>query len=278
MANTPAGHRASTALVYVCLIGASLLVLTPFLLSLMTSLKSAGQFERSAPTSLPAPPTLESYTQLLGSGSFGRAIMVTAAVAATIVVGQTVFSIMAAYAFARLRFPGRDVLFWVYLSTMMIPAIVTMIPLYTIFTQTGLRNTFWSLVLPTMFGSPYAIFLLRQHFLRIPEDLLAAARLDGAGHLRTVWNVVIPVSRPIIATLVVITVVTHWNSFLWPLIITSGERWQVVTVATANLQSQYNGNWTLVMAATTVSIVPLLALFIACHKHIVDSLAIRGFN
>lgn len=85
-------------------------------------------------------------------------------------------------------------------------------------------------------------------------------------------------SRPIIATLVVISVVTHWNNFLWPLIITSGERWQVITVATANLQSQYNGNWTLVMAATTVAIVPLLALFIAFHKHIVDSLAIRGFN
>ncbi|OZC97251.1 sugar ABC transporter permease [Rhodococcus sp. 06-235-1A] len=277
---TPAFSKrhTSTAVVYVMLTAAALLILVPFLLSFLTSFKTARQFAGTAPTSLPSPPSTESYSQLLGSGSFGRAILVTVAVAATIVIAQVTFSIMAAYAFARLHFPGRDVLFWVYLSTMMVPAIVTLIPLYAIFSQTGLRNTFWSLVLPTMFGSPYAIFLLRQHFLRIPEDLLAAARLDGAGHLRTLWHIVIPVSRPIIATLVVITVVTHWNNFLWPLIITSGERWQVITVATANLQSQYNGNWTLVMAATTVAIVPLVALFIAFHKHIVDSLAIRGFN
>src|SRR5215218_9976424 len=132
----------------------------------------------------------------------------------------------------------------------MVPAVVTIIPLYAMFTAAGLRNTFWALVLPQVFGSPYAIFLLREYFRGIPEDLVSAARLDGCSTLQVLWHVVVPVSRPILATLTIITVVSHWNNFLWPLVITSGPKWQTLTLATANLQSQYNGNWTLVMAAT----------------------------
>jgi multiple sugar transport system permease protein len=156
--------------------------------------------------------------------------------------------------------------------------VVTIIPLYTIFSQLGLRNTFWALVLPFVFGSPYAIFLLREYFRSIPADLISAARLDGAGTLRILWSVVLPLSRPILATLTIITVVSHWNNFLWPLIITSGPTWQTVTVATAALQSQYNGNWTLVMAATTVAMAPLLVLFAVFQKSIISSIAITGFK
>lgn len=264
---------------YLVLGVSALLVVVPFLLSFMTSLKSSQQFASEPPTSLPSPVTTDSYTALFDGGyGFGRSIVVTALVSGVIVVGQVGFSILAAYAFARLEFPGRNALFWAYLSTLMVPGVVTMIPLYLLLTQVGLRNTFWALVLPFVFGSPYAIFLLRQHFLSIPTDLTSAARLDGAGHLRILWHVVIPISKPIIATLTVVTVVSHWNSFMWPLIITSGNKWQVITVATANLQSQYDGNWTLVMAATTIAIVPLLALFVVFHKNIVSSLTIKGFN
>ena len=124
----------------------------------------------------------------------------------------------------------------------------------------------------------HAIFLLREYFRSIPEDLISAARLDGAGTLRILWSIVVPLSRPILTTLTIITVVTHWNNFLWPLIITSGRTWQTVTVATAGLQSQYNGNWTLVMAATTVAIAPLLLLFAVFQKNIVSSIAITGFK
>jgi multiple sugar transport system permease protein len=272
-------RRGYDFLVYLVLTVSAALVVGPFLLSFTTSLKSGQQFASTPPTSLPSPVTLDSYTALFdGRYGFGRSILVTASVTGAIVIGQLVFSVFAAYAFARLQFQGRDTLFWVYVSTLMVPGVVTMIPLYLLLTQAGLRNTFWALVLPFVFGSPYAIFLLRQHFLSIPTDLTNAARLDGAGHFRILWHIVVPISRPVIATLAVITVVSHWNSFMWPLIITSGSQWQVVTVATANLQSQYNGNWTLVMAATTVAIVPLLALFLVFHKNIVRSLSIKGFN
>jgi multiple sugar transport system permease protein len=133
-------------------------------------------------------------------------------------------------------------------------------------------------VLPYVFGSPYGIFLLREYFRGIPGDLLDAAKLDGAGTLRILWHVVVPVSRPILATLAIITVVTHWNNFLWPLVITSGRQWQVLTVATSALQSQYNSNWTIVMAATTIAILPLMILFLAFQRHVVRSITITGFR
>jgi len=265
-------------LTYAVLVVGLLITLVPFVQSLLTALKTPEQFASSPATALPNPVTLQNFGDLLARYGFLRAALVTLAVVVTIVVVQVTCSVLAAYAFARLRFPGRDVLFWAYLGTLMVPAIVTTIPLYTLFAQAGLRDTFWGIIAPSLLGSPYAVFLLRQHFLAIPQDLLSAATLDGAGTLRTLWSVAVPVSRPIIATLVVITAVSHWNNFLWPLIITSGGDWQVLTVATASLQTQYNGNWTLVMAAAIISLTPLLALFLVFQRQIVSSLAIRGIH
>jgi multiple sugar transport system permease protein len=269
----------TTIAIYVVLLIGAAITLGPFVLSVMTSFKSPGQFAREPALSLPAPLTLENYAQLFGPRvDFTRAVLVTFLVVLVVTAGQIAFSVLAAYAFARMRFPGRDALFWVYLATLMVPAIVTLIPLYLLLTESGLRNTFWALVLPFVFGSPYAIFLLREYFRGIPQELIDAARLDGAGTLVTLVDVVVPLARPILATLTLITVVTHWNNFLWPLIITSGEPWRVVTVATANLQSQYNGNWTLVMAATTLAIAPLLILFLIFQRSIVRSISITGFR
>ena len=270
--------RRADTITYAVLIAGLLITLVPFVQSLLTALKTPEQFASSPATALPNPVTLQNFGDLLSRYGFLRAVLVTLAVVVTIVVVQVTCSVLAAYAFARLRFPGRDALFWAYLGTLMVPAIVTTIPLYTLFAQAGLRDTFWGIIAPSLLGSPYAVFLLRQHFLAIPHDLLNAATLDGAGTLRTLWSIAVPISRPIIATLVVITAVSHWNNFLWPLIITSGSDWQVLTVATASLQTQYNGNWTLVMAAAVISLTPLLALFLVFQRQIVSSLAIRGIR
>jgi multiple sugar transport system permease protein len=265
------------ALIYAGLAVGALITVVPFLLGLMTSFTSARQFNTGAPLSFPAPPTLANYAAL-GDAGFGRAVVVTALVTATVLLGQLTFSVLAAYAFARLRFPGRDALFWVYLATLMVPATVTVVPLYLMMAEAGLRNTFWALVLPFLFGSPYAIFLLREHFRSIPGDLIHAARLDGATTLDVLVHVVIPASRPILATLAMITVVSQWNNFMWPLVITSGPRWQVLTVATAGLQSRYDAQWTVVMAATTVAIVPLLVLFVILGRHLVRSIVVTGLK
>ncbi|WP_102143911.1 carbohydrate ABC transporter permease [Mycobacterium hubeiense] len=267
----------SAPFVYAALALGALITLVPFGLGLLTSFTSAQQFNIESALSWPTPPTLENYLGLADAG-FGRAIVVTALMTAVILLGQLTFSVLAAYAFARLQFPGRDTLFWVYLATLMVPATVTVVPLYLMMAEAGLRNTFWALVLPFMFGSPYAIFLLREYFRSIPADLINAARLDGANTLDVIVHVVVPASRPILVTLGLITVVSQWNNFLWPLVITSGDKWQVLTVATAGLQSRYNAQWTLVMAATTVAIVPLIVLFVAFGRHIVRSIVVTGLK
>ena len=264
-------------LIYLGLLTGALATLAPFGLSLLTSFTSAQQFATGTPLSLPDPPTLANYGALGGAG-FGRALAVTALMTAMITLGQLTFSVLAAYAFARLEFTGRDALFWVYVATLMVPATVTVVPLYLMMAELGLRNTFWALVLPFLFGSPYAIFLLREYFRAIPADLVNAARLDGANTLDVIVHVILPASKPILVTLTLITVVSQWNSFMWPLVITSGQRWRVLTVATAGLQSQYNAQWTLVMAATTVAIVPLIVLFLMFQRRIVSSIVVTGLK
>ena len=265
------------ALIYAGLTVGALITAVPFLLGLSTSLTSAQQFATGSPLSVPRPPTPANYAGLADAG-FGRALVVTALMTAVILVFQLTFSVLAAYAFARLEFPGRDALFWVYVATLMVPATVTVVPLYLMMAQVGLRNTFWALVLPFVFGSPYAIFLLREYFRSIPADLIRAARIDGAGTLDVIVHVVLPASRSILVTLGLITVVSQWNSFMWPLVITSGSSWRVLTVATAGLQSQFDAQWTVVLAATTVAIVPLILLFSVLGRHIVRSIVVTGLK
>lgn len=266
-------------LTYALLALAAVLTLAPYLLSVQTSVKTPQQFARQSPLAPPAPVSGGSYAELVvGGHTLVPPLVITLQVVIVVVIGELVCSSLAAYAFARLRFPGRDLLFWVYLATLMVPFVAVMVPRFAMLSELGLRDTFWGIVLPSMFGTPYTVFLLREFFRAIPEDLLDAARLDGAGHLRILRHVVLPLSRPILSTLLIITAVTRWNDFLWPLIITSGERWRVLTVATAALQSEFNGNWTLVMAATTLATLPLMVLFVVFQRHIVRSITITGMK
>ena len=272
-----ASRLGANLLTYAFLLAGALLMLGPFLFSVMTAVKTSHQFNTSWPTALPDPVTGENFTALFSQEyNFIVPIAVTVQVVAVLVVGQMVSSILAAYAFAQLKFPGRDTLFWVYVATLMIPVVVTIIPLYSMMTSLGLKNSFAGLVVPFMFGSPYAIFLLRENFRSTPSDVLDAARIDGAGVLRRLWQVMVPMNKPIIATLLLITVVSQWNNFMWPLIIAPAPEWNVITVATAALQTQYAGNWTLVMAATTIALAPLVILFLIFQKQITSSLGVTG--
>ncbi|MFC7404016.1 carbohydrate ABC transporter permease [Georgenia alba] len=265
----------ANGLTYLMLIAGAGLVVGPFVFSVLTAMKTPRQFSTTVPLSLPDPVTFENFTALFTDAyDFVVPIAVTAQMVAVLVAGQMISSVLAAYAFATLRFPGRDALFWTYLATLMIPAVVTIIPLYSMLTSAGLRNTFAGLVVPFLLGSPYAIFLLRENFRSLPTELLDAATIDGAGALRRLWYVMLPLNRPILATLLLITVVTQWNSFIWPSVIAPAPEWNVMTVATASLQTQYSGNWTLVMAATTIALAPLVILFVVFQRQITRSIGI----
>lgn len=268
-------RRLSLAATYAMLLAGAAIMVVPFAYSVLTSLKSPEQFASTDPLAFPAPVTGENYSALFsGDRDFTVPLAVTVQVVAVLTVGQVVCSVLAAYAFARLRFPGRSALFWAYVATLMVPPIVTVIPLFSMLSQLGLRNTFAGLVAPFLLGSPYAIFLLRQNFQAIPQEVLDAATLDGAGHWRTLRSIVLPMNRPILAALTLITVVSQWNAFLWPSVIAPGRTWSVLTVATQALQEERSGNWTLVMAATTVALAPLVVLFLAFNRQIVAALGI----
>ncbi|AHU89884.1 carbohydrate ABC transporter permease [Trueperella pyogenes] len=269
---------ASILLTYALLISGALLTVLPLIFSIATSLRTERDLLQRGALSWPGEVTLGNYLRLFTEHDFIVPLAVTIQVVLVMIAGQFFSSILAAYAFARLDFPGRQVLFWAYISTMMIPAIVTMIPLFTMMSQWGLRNTFAGIVVPFMLGSPYAIFLLRQSFMALPQEILDAAELDGAGFWQQLFSIVLPMNRPILVTLLLITVVSQWNNFLWPSIVAPRRQWNVLTVATAGLQSQYAANWTLVMAATTLSILPLLLLFVAFNKQIVRSIGISSFK
>lgn len=267
---------AANTFIYVFLAASALMVLTPFFFAVITAVKTPGQFATSDPTVMPDPITFDNFRALFTDHDFIVPLAVTVQVVVLLTVGQIVCSVLAAYAFAMLRFPGRDAIFWVFVATLMIPAVVTIIPLYSMFVTAGLRNTFAGLVVPFLLGSPYAIFLLRESMRSTPQEIIDAAIVDGAGPLRRLYSVVVPMNKPAIATLTLITVVSQWNNFMWPSVIAPGKEWSVLTVATASLQTQYQSNWTLVMAAAMLSMAPLIILFIIFQKQIVSAIGVTG--
>jgi multiple sugar transport system permease protein len=188
------------------------------------------------------------------------------------------FSMLGAYAFARMEFPGRDALFWMYLVTLMVPNVVTMVPLYVLFAHSGLLNTYWAIFLPYVLGVPVAVFLMRQYFMTIPKEVMEAARLDGCSELRILRQIVVPISRPIIITATLLAFVFGWNNFLWPLIVTNSNSLQVLTVANANFSSNFGVQWNLVLAGSLVALIPMVILFSIFQKHIVNSIQLTGIN
>jgi multiple sugar transport system permease protein len=275
----PMSRPVATTLTYLLLVAGAVVTLVPLLLPLMTALKTEHQYATGSPLALPDPFTLENFRTLFGDGiDFWIPMVVTVQVVAVLVVGQMLASILAAYAFATLEFRGREALFWLYIATLMVPAVVTIIPLYTMAVEAGWKNSFAGLVVPFVLGSPYAVFLLRQNFRSTPRELLDAATLDGAGILRRLWSVVLPMNRPIVVTLLLITVVTQWNNFLWPSIIAPAREWRVVTTATTAMQTQYDDRIVLVMTAAVVAMAPLIILFLVFQKKITAAIGITGLR
>ncbi|WP_410654339.1 carbohydrate ABC transporter permease [Amycolatopsis sp. lyj-112] len=264
------------ALYATLIIGAAMSVF-PYWLIVSTALKPRGELFEAAPWAPPSSPTLENLGALLSS-DFAQSILNTFIFVTVLTVGQLIFTTLAAYAFARLDFRGRNALFWLYLATLMVPNVVTLIPLFLIMRELDLVNSWYGLVAPYVFGTPYGIFLMRQFFRSIPREIEEAARMDGAGHLTILWRIILPLSRPILATLAIVTVISSWNNFLWPLIITSSEDTRVVTVAIAALRSEIGIDYTRMMAGSLLTLLPMLLVFVFFQRYIVRSVALTGLK
>jgi multiple sugar transport system permease protein len=285
-ADTPAVRRPGPAtlkaarylLFYGCLVIIAAVFVAPYVLAFFGALKPASGVLSSSPWSPPKSLYLGNFRTVLFSDDFIRYLANTALITAILTVGQVTFGVLAAYAFARLEFPGRDRLFSVYLATLMVPNVVTLVPLYTMMREFHLSNTYWAIFLPYVLGVPYTIFLMRQYFMSLPSEVFAAARVDGCSEWRILTRILIPMGKPIIITATLIAFVFGWNNFLWPLIVTDTTSKQVLTVSIAALQSSFSEQWNLVLAGSLVALVPLLVIFAIFQKHIVRSIQLSGVN
>ncbi len=265
----PSARRAPLALlgIYLGLVAAAAIALLPFAFSLMTAFASPDPAHRS-PLAPSGPRPVDSFGAVLGGpADLAGAIGTTLAAVAVVTGAQVTSSVLAAYAFARLRFPGREPLFRLFLVAMTIPTPALLVPLYLMTAGAGLRNTFWGVVVPFMLASPGAVLLLRESFRSVPRELIDAARIDGAGHMRILTRIVLPASRPTLAALILITAVNQWNSFMWPRII-ANQSPRVVTVAAAALQFHHNAGRAHMMAAAALVLIPVVVLLLALRGRV----------
>jgi multiple sugar transport system permease protein len=209
--------------------------------------------------------------------NFPRLYMSSIFVAVVGTFGQVLTSSMAAYAFARLRFPGRDKLFFAYLATMMIPGSVTMIPVFVIMKKLHWINTYQALIVPGLF-SAYGTFMLRQFFMGLPSELEDAAKIDGSGYLGIWWKVVLPLSKPALATLTTFTFMGFWGSYMWPLVVTITEELRTLPIGLKYFVGQHSTNYTQLMAASVIALIPVLILFIFNQRYFVEGIKLSGIK
>lgn len=254
----------------------ALVMLFPFLWTVITSISSGAGLDM-APSLVPAHPSLGAYRTLFSRTPFARVVVNSTILAVATVALQIVTSSLAAYAFSRLAFRGREIVFGLYLATMMIPMQVLLVPLFVEIKSWGLVNTYLGVILPGM-ASAFGVFLLRQAMNAIPRELDEAATLDGAGHPRIFGRIIMPLVTPAVATLAVFSFMSSWNSFLWPLIILRSPQLKTLPLALASLQGQYTTQWDVVMAGSVISILPMLALYVFAQKYVIQGIAGTGIK
>ncbi|MCH8276273.1 MAG: carbohydrate ABC transporter permease [Bacteroidetes bacterium] len=252
-------------------------MLVPFIWMLSTSLMSEIEVYQFPPRLIPETLRWENYGNAMTLLPFGTFFFNTIVVTLLSVTGQLFTCSMAAYAFARLRFRGRDAVFGAFLATMMVPSIVTLIPAFLIVNAFGWMNTYWALVTPIL-TSVWGIFLLRQFFQTLPRDYEDAARIDGAGEWTIYWRVVLPQARPALATLAIFAFMNSWKDFLWPLIVTTRNDMRTVEVGIAMFSSLYGTNWPYQMAAAIVVLLPILAVFLLTQRYFIEGISISGLK
>ncbi|MAT17467.1 MAG: sugar ABC transporter permease [Leifsonia sp.] len=263
-------------ILHVVVILGAIAMFFPFLWTIITSI-TPGAGLTVAPALIPADPSLDAYRQLFEERPFARVALNSIGLATVTTLVQLFTSATAAYAFSRLPFRGRGIVFAVYLATMMIPLQVLIVPLFVELKAFGLINTYLGALLPT-FASAFGIFLLRQAVHQVPRELDEAATLDGAGHFRIFFSVILPNIRPALATLTVFAFMGSWNNFLWPLVVLRSPELHTLPVALAGLQGQYTTQWDIVMAGSVISVLPMLALYLFAQKYVIQGVASSGLK
>jgi multiple sugar transport system permease protein len=250
---------------HAALVFGALVTLTPLLWMVSASFMSPGESNSFPPRLLPQVPTLQNYVDLFTRLNLARYLLNSTLVAVSATLISLIINSMAGYAFAKLRFVGRERVFRILLAALVIPGQVGMLPLFLLLKSMGLVNTMAGVVVPFMAGI-FGIFMIRQYAMSIPEDLLDAARVDGAGEYRIFWSIVIPVIQPILVTLAVFTFLSAWNDFMWPLIVLSDDAKYTLPVALASLSGEHVQDTGLMMAGSVLTVLPVVLLFIVLQR------------
>lgn len=273
--------RFLTILTYLLLIIGALLSLVPFVWMISTSLKTIG--EALGSSFFPSELHFENYVEAWDRANFSKYFLNSIRITAISLVGSVSISVLAAYGFARIKFPGRDLIFGIILSTMMIPAMVTIIPNFLTVTWLGRIgpikwiNNWPALTVPFM-GSVFNIFMLRQFFTQIPDELFDAARIDGSGHLRFLLQVVLPLSKAPLMVILVLTFIGSWNSLAWPLLVTNTPDWRPISVGMMNFVTEAGQEIHYIMAGAFITIIPILILYFFTQKQFTESIARSGLK
>jgi multiple sugar transport system permease protein len=261
---------------YAALTAIATCALFPILWAISGSLKTAG--EVTMPTLFPAHPQWSNYRDVFAVIPFWRMFFNSVLYAGCVSVGQVFFCSLAGYAFARLRFRGRDTLFVLYLGTLMVPLTVTVIPQFILMRVTGLTDTPWAMIVPGLFGSAFGTYLMRQFFRTMPDELEEAAILDGCTPWQIYWRILLPHARPAAMVLAVLTWVNVWNDFLWPLLMIQRNSIATLTLGLVRMQGEYTARWPVLMAASILILLPLLLVYAVAQRAFIRGIAVTGLG
>jgi multiple sugar transport system permease protein len=263
---------------YLVLTVAVIAVAAPFIWMLLGSFKTTTELRMSPPTWWPQNPTLDNYTELFSKNNFGNYFVNSIIVAVVVTAGNLLFCSMLGYALAMLDFRGKKFVFLAVMTTLMIPGVVTFVPLFVLVANAGLIDTLPGLILPFLV-SPFGVFLMRQFILGLPRDLLDAGRVDGAGELRIFARIILPLCGPALATLGILTFLGSWNNFLWPLVVAQTDSHYTLPVALALYSTGQNSTqYGLLLAGATVVVLPILAVFLVFQRRFIEGSATTGIK
>lgn len=264
---------------YVVLLLCSLFFILPWVWMISTSLKNPQELSVYPPIWIPHPIRWDNYLQAFRQAAFAAYLGNTLLVTLPSVLGAVLSNAIVAYGFGRLRWPGRDLVFGIVLATLILPGFVTFIPLYLIFRKLNWINTYLPLVIPTFLGNPFFIFLLRQFFMGLPEELSDAARVDGASEFRIFTQIILPLARPALAVVALFQFIGSWNDYFGPLIYLSDKALYTISLGIANMQSSYGFmNFAWIMAATCMSVLPIVVLFFFAQRTFIEGIALTGLK
>ncbi len=267
----------SKGFIYLVLILGAMFILLPFGWMVSTSLKAPDEVLIMPPKWIPDNPMWENFKVVLASAPFKRYFINSVFVTTMITLGELFTTILAAFAFSRIKFKGREVIFSVLLGTMMVPSEVLIIPNYVTLCQLGWIDKYKALIIPWC-ASVFAIFLLRQYFLGIPEELYDAAKIDGCSDFRYLWTIMVPLAKPAIVTIALLKIINSWNAFMWPLIVTNSESMRTLPVALSAFSSDVGTDYHLLMAAAVMITLPMIILYIILQKHIIQGISKSGIK